>query len=521
MKRLPDWDMAALFAFALVVRGLGLAEPTPESITRVLVAGISCAALGAAGRVLSGHRIGLLAGALLAASPHAVQDALLDSAGIGVVALVSAALAALASYARKPGLPLAIATGAFVGGAAAFRPGALALLVALPFAPGSRARFVAAAFAAAVAVFFAADSSGPLNFAGSLATGFPAAMPGGPSPLIAAARALLPAAGAATLLLALPGAAAIFRRRDRSAGVVIWAALFLTLGMLLDKTHGPAGVFPIVPTIQLLAAYGVAHAASLTGRRHLPPPLTAGVVAVLLALSLHGSVRGAAGHHAPTPGEEALRWIRANLTPGDAILAESGSLPKDRGGLPIHDTIPRTSGALESGIVKDPHLSQMFPYALLSLPPSTEPARPDPIQNAWATFLTDEWEAAARFEARYPREPSLLLLRRPEGFRVEGTRVKDFVAMLRDSTLSAARDTSSLFTDWLLDGGTLLRATGSLRQARVFLAMAVERSPALETHYQLALALLLLEEEDAALEAFLLALADDPFHGGCHFNVGT
>ena len=64
-------------------------------------------------------------------------------------------------------------------------------------------------------------------------------------------------------------------------------------------------------------------------------------------------------------------------------------------------------------------------------------------------------------------------------------------------------------------------SAGEIVGAYGFLQLATERDPTdAEAHYQLALARLLHQENDAAKQSLLRALELDPFHGGAHYNLG-
>jgi tetratricopeptide (TPR) repeat protein len=143
------------------------------------------------------------------------------------------------------------------------------------------------------------------------------------------------------------------------------------------------------------------------------------------------------------------------------------------------------------------------------------------LHQEFQEVFRSQWETRARFDSNRPEEPGITILARPRSFEMDRESHRELFVELGGDELTAVRDSSRAFTDWLVRGGTMLRSVGELAGADGYLRAAESRDDRrADVHFQLALVSILVEHWDAAKGSLLRALAVDEKLGDAHYNLG-
>jgi len=492
---MPARDGWLLFAGALVLRLAAFrpelpptppetlltgADPGPALLAlrgvSLLAAALAVVLVARAGSLLAGRATGWVAGALLALAPFALRHA---------------------GWIGPPGLLLLAASGLLAGLAGGRRgsgPAGLALGIAWILLGG-------------------------LGLAWAPLTN--AAPPGVSSPLLEGLRQIARAGGVLTAALALAGVAVALRSpRPEPRRVAALTGLLLLL-VLLREGADPLSLGAVLPGATLLAALTVTRTAAL-----LPGiPARVGWVAFALALLLaaSGAVRAIAAGRAAAPSERAAEWMAQHVPAGTPVLVDDPLLPVRpfdavaRTGFNAVRIPPGDAVPAERPLYYDPELAGMFPWIVIR----EASGGASPGRARFQEFFRKEWETAARFgQGEYPDAP-ITVLERPVEWSADRRELAALGEEIRASVPFALRDSSRVFTAWLLQAGEALRAAGHLAGAQGLLLRASSRGGSAEVWFEIGLTNLLEERWNEAMSAFLDALSLDPRHGGAHYNLAT
>lgn len=459
--------------------------PTAYLAARALVAVfgvLACGALYLLGRQLGGRRLGLLAAALLAVSPVAVETGQAFRPDVVLLAFAVLALLAFARLGTTAGGDLRAGLALGLAGAVKFSAAVLvpAYLVARALTRVRRGRGVALAGAVAVLVFLLATPAAVLNTAEFLG---PARVQlayhykdkGKPpvafaSMLLEYLRVSLDAVGGPAATLALAGAFLARRRWRELAPPLVLYLTGLAVLSTSDVRH-ERFLLPALPAVYLLAAQG---AVGLARSR----PAFAALSALALAVPLWTSGRHVAAVSGPSTRDRIVDWLQENAPPGARVLNQVPLLGLGTGRFQV----------LETRWLEAANRPQVLEADLVLSMPAAEPA---------ATAGLDRAFVAAR--SHVAEGPEITVWRVPPALRPTYRLLE-----LEPPALAASENAGALAAACDADPATAWRTAGAQRpgdwlEARLSPPAAVAR-----------VEVLLDDGRFAAREATVLVTPDAP-----------
>ena len=505
-QRLPLAGLTLLFLGALALRALAIWPSTSPTAVELQ----TIRAWGAA-----------------AESIHAYRWAF---AGIGAAACVLLAVAAAAAAGRTAGWVaggLLAVGGASLDASVTVGPtGLLHLAAAITWAILLRFGVTGRTIAAAAVVFAALGYVPRLELEDAYRT---------VSPLGTALAALASRAGWLAVALA---AAAVVTARPAARLVLVSLAVWIVAALLRNGAQ-PTVFLAWLPGVALLSGLGFATtlARASAGRRAVV------VVGLTLAIASISGVRTVAGRWAAPPRDLAIEYIASNLPDGTAILIDDPVLAAripvvagERAPGPLGPggaarafrpflVPPGGVGPPESTFFYDPNLALFFPFIVfadLEDPRLARDPRDRDVRELFHAVFREDYAVRAHFPSKRNGEPGITILERPAKYELDRSAHRTLFETLAHEDLKALRDSSDAFTDWLVRGGTSLRAVGELAGADGFLRLAESRDDSrADVYLQLGLVATLLEFWESAKTAFLRALAIDESLGQAHYNLGA
>ncbi len=296
------------------------------------------------GRRLGSGAVGLLAAAILAVSPAAVEHSQYNKSDPFVALLVPVGVLAILSYLDRGGRGRALAAGSLIGLAIAAKYNGAPLLVPFLLAVVLRRRSATLkepdlylGLAAAAATFLAAcpfllaDFPRFLDEAGTVVRNYAVVGIEGQASdadnwayhgRYIAGQAV----GVLGLLAALAGLGLALYRLDARMAVFLSFPILYFSYYSAQRVRFPSNMVPVYPFVAILAAYAVDEGRRALARRwpraRAVAPAVAAMVLVLLAPLLWGSVAHNRAVTRPDTGSAAREWIDHHLPAGTAVAVE-------------------------------------------------------------------------------------------------------------------------------------------------------------------------------------------------------
>jgi len=296
------------------------------------------------GRRLFGPTAGLLAAALLAVSPAAVEHSQYNKSDPFVALLVPIGILAILSYFDHGGRGRALLAGAVIGLTIAAKYNGAPLVLPFALAVALRHRSATLArpdlylgLAAAVVTFLAAcpyllaDFPRFLDEAGTVVRTYAVVGIEGQGATsdnwaYHARYIATQAMGVLGFLAALAGLGLALYRLDARMAIFLSFPIFYFSYYSAQRTRFPSNMVPVYPFLAILAAYAVEEGSRALARRWPRPravvPVAAAAALVLLAPLVWGSIRHNRAVMLPDTGSAARTWIDTHLPAGTAIAVE-------------------------------------------------------------------------------------------------------------------------------------------------------------------------------------------------------